>query len=402
MAITTRQTSATGVTNKGAPLTNAEVDANFIELRSQVFYVKAAEAIAKGDVVYASGAVGASGSIEVSKYIANNTIEELYVLGVSDQALAKGEFGNVKAFGEIQGIATDGAPQSETWVDGTVLYASPTTAGTLTNVEPSAPNQVISVAMVVASHGSNGTLFVRPNSGYHLHELHDVSTTVATNGQLLMWNDAGYWEPADAPVALPDQTGSDGLFLTTDGTTASWAEVTGGISYVRKTANYTAVDQEGIIADTTSGTFTITLPASPEEGATVIISDGANFEANNLIVGRNGSTIEGDAEDLTLDIAGVSVTFVYDGSTWQFYTQTGVLESGARELGALSDVTLTSPALNEVLAYNGSEWVNTTPVTGSFPFYKADSTSDTIPLTADSAVPFFDASGSSKDISLVI
>lgn len=32
MAITTRETTATGVTNKGAPLTNAELDTNFIEL----------------------------------------------------------------------------------------------------------------------------------------------------------------------------------------------------------------------------------------------------------------------------------------------------------------------------------------------------------------------------------
>jgi hypothetical protein len=35
MAITTRETSATGVTNKGAPLTNAEVDTNFIELQQE-------------------------------------------------------------------------------------------------------------------------------------------------------------------------------------------------------------------------------------------------------------------------------------------------------------------------------------------------------------------------------
>jgi len=225
MAIITRQTTATGVTNKGAPLTNAELDANFIELRSQVFYVKAAEAIAKGDVVYASGAVGASGTIEVSKYIANNTIEELYVLGVADDAMALGEFGNVKSFGEIQGIATNGTAQGETWVDGTVLYASPTTAGGLTNVEPTAPNQVISVAMVVATHASNGTLFCRPITGFHLHELHDVATTTATSGQLLTWNSAGYWEPADAPISLPDQTGNSGKYLTTDGTNASWGDV---------------------------------------------------------------------------------------------------------------------------------------------------------------------------------
>jgi len=33
MAIKTRETDATGVTNKGAPLTNAEIDQNFIDLQ---------------------------------------------------------------------------------------------------------------------------------------------------------------------------------------------------------------------------------------------------------------------------------------------------------------------------------------------------------------------------------
>lgn len=33
MAILTRETTATGVTNNGAPLTNAELDNNFVELQ---------------------------------------------------------------------------------------------------------------------------------------------------------------------------------------------------------------------------------------------------------------------------------------------------------------------------------------------------------------------------------
>jgi membrane-bound inhibitor of C-type lysozyme len=33
MAIKTRETTATGVTNKGSPLTNAELDNNFVELQ---------------------------------------------------------------------------------------------------------------------------------------------------------------------------------------------------------------------------------------------------------------------------------------------------------------------------------------------------------------------------------
>jgi len=90
------------------------------------------------------------------------------------------------------------------------------------------------------------------------------------------------------------------------------------------TANYTAGFSEGIIADTTGGAFTVTLPASPIAGTQVVISDGGGaFGSNNLTVGRNGSTIAGLAEDLVLDIDSVSVQFVYDGTTWQVYAQVG-------------------------------------------------------------------------------
>ena len=97
----------------------------------------------------------------------------------------------------------------------------------------------------------------------------------------------------------------------------------GGISYSRKTANYTASSREGIIADTSGGAWTLTLPASPSTGDFVVVADGADWSTTNLTVGRNGSTIEGDAADMTMDIGNVSVTFVYDGTTWEIYLQAG-------------------------------------------------------------------------------
>ena len=96
----------------------------------------------------------------------------------------------------------------------------------------------------------------------------------------------------------------------------------GGLTYTTKTANYTASSGEGILADTSGGAFTVTLPASPSEGDQVVIADGANyFATNNLTVARNGETIVNSAEDLTLDVSTSSTTFVYDGSTWQIYIQ---------------------------------------------------------------------------------
>ncbi len=98
------------------------------------------------------------------------------------------------------------------------------------------------------------------------------------------------------------------------------------VNYSRKTANYTAVNGDLLIADTTAGTFTITLPATPSTGNYIRVADGNNWETTNLTIARNGSTIEGSATDLTLDVAGITVDIIYDGTTWEVFANTGPME----------------------------------------------------------------------------
>lgn len=93
--------------------------------------------------------------------------------------------------------------------------------------------------------------------------------------------------------------------------------VVGGASWSKKTANYTAVSGDKLIADSSAGTFTITLPASPSLGNSVSITDGASWDTTNVTVARNGSTIEGVADDVLLNVKGISVDFIFDGTTWQ-------------------------------------------------------------------------------------
>jgi len=128
--------------------------------------------------------------------------------------------------------------------------------------------------------------------------------------------------------AITTNSTFDGRDVATDGTKLDGIEAgatSEGIAYTRHTANVTMSDNQGVIADTSGGAFTVTLPASPAVGDTVVITDGANWATTNLTVGRNGSTIEGDAADMTMDIGGVAVQFTYDGTTWQIYTQVGAL-----------------------------------------------------------------------------
>lgn len=93
-----------------------------------------------------------------------------------------------------------------------------------------------------------------------------------------------------------------------------------GLIVTTQSGAYTAVSTNYILADTSGGAFTITLPEAPSSGDYVIIADdGGNWETNNLTVGRNGETIEGAAEDLVCDVASVHVHLAYNGTTWRVY-----------------------------------------------------------------------------------
>jgi hypothetical protein len=120
--------------------------------------------------------------------------------------------------------------------------------------------------------------------------------------------------------------GTAGNVLTSTGTAwVSQLAPAGGITYTTvKTANYTASNNDGVQTDTSGGAFTVTLPATPATGAQVFVIDtSSSWATTNLTVGRNGSTIEGSASDLTCDISNVSVQLVYSGTTWNVFAQVG-------------------------------------------------------------------------------
>ena len=198
-------------------------------------------------------------------------------------------------------------------VPGNILTASNT--ATLTNKTISGANNTLTVRM---ASDVSGTLPIT-NGGTGL-------TALGTAGQVLTVN-AG-------ATALEFAAGGGGA---------------GGLEYVVKTANYTTSDLEGVLADTSGGAFTVTLPATPSAGAQVVIADSGNaWGTNNLTIGRNGSTIASVAENLVCDITGASIQLVYDGATWEVYTQLGagggseVTLSGTQ---TLTNKTLTSPTL---------------------------------------------------------
>jgi hypothetical protein len=151
--------------------------------------------LTNGSVVRAAGTLGASGIILADLMVADGTIPARYTLGVVTADIADGEDGYVTEFGLVRGIDTTGAGVSETWAAGDVLWVHPSIPGALTNVEPTAPDLKIEVALVVNA-AANGSIFVRTTPGFTLGDLHNVTTTGATNGQALVYDSTtGVWSP---------------------------------------------------------------------------------------------------------------------------------------------------------------------------------------------------------------
>lgn len=96
---------------------------------------------------------------------------------------------------------------------------------------------------------------------------------------------------------------------------------TAGVTNLTLTSNTTISSGVRVFANSTSGPFTITLPAAPADGDTVQIIDVAGICAtNNITIGRNGLKIQNLSEDLIMNLNNAAITMIYSGSTfgWVF------------------------------------------------------------------------------------
>ncbi len=83
-----------------------------------------------------------------------------------------------------------------------------------------------------------------------------------------------------------------------------------------KTGTFTAANGEGYFADTSSGAFTMNLPAGSAGNIVSVVDYTRTFQTNNLTITPNGSQkIGGVAQNASLTTEGQSVTFVYVDAT---------------------------------------------------------------------------------------
>jgi len=243
-------------------------------------YVTNAEAvtITKGQVVYIFGASGDRAAVKLAKNTSDTFSSK--TLGIVRADIAAGQAGWVTTQGQVSGINL-GA-----YTAGDILWLDSVPGG-FTKVKPVAPYHSVFVGVVERANVGNGLIYVKPQNGQELGELHDVKLTSPTNNQVLSYTAAtGIWE---------NKTVSASIF-----------------PYTAQTTTYTAGADDYVI-HCTSGTFTVSLPTAV--GITGKVYIIKNSGSGLITIDPNGSqTIDGAT---TYVMGGAeSVQVISTGSNW--------------------------------------------------------------------------------------
>jgi hypothetical protein len=172
--------------------------------------------ITKGQPVYAFGGTGDRLTVKLA-YNTTDATSAQTVGFVLSTSIAANQKGLIIVNGLLDGLSI--LPTS-TYADGDAIYLG-ATAGTITNVKPSAPNHLVYLGFVTtASPGSAGRMYVRVQNGYELNEIHDVKIATPLNNQGIFYTTSNsLWENKTIISALSgtksefDSACSDGNFV---------------------------------------------------------------------------------------------------------------------------------------------------------------------------------------------
>jgi hypothetical protein len=250
----------------------------------------------KGTVVYISGSTGNRPNFVKSQ--ANSESTSAGTFGIIASDLANNADGYAVCIGYLDNLDTrSGATHpftSDTLADGDTIYLSPTTAGYITNIKPSAPNHLVYLGKVTRTSPTNGTIVYRIQNGYELEELHNVAIASVANNDILQYETStSLWKNKAIPTA---SSSVNGYLSSTDWTTFN-AKVTANSAITGATKTKITYDTKGLV---TSGA----------DATTADISDSTNkryvTDANLTVIGNTSGTNTGDQTFLNARVQSVT------------------------------------------------------------------------------------------------
>ena len=162
--------------------------------------VKAGEALTKGQAVYVSSADGTNMIVSKASNATETTSSK--TMGLIETNLSLNNHGYVVVEGLLSGLDTSTATAGDpVWLgtNGNLIYG-------LAN-KPIAPAHLVFIGIVTKANGSTGEIFVKPQNGFELNEIHNIligsnySSTPADNDLLAYDNTSGLWKNQTASQA---------------------------------------------------------------------------------------------------------------------------------------------------------------------------------------------------------
>jgi hypothetical protein len=175
--------------------------------------------ILSGRVVRVTGG-HASTMLTVALANATSEANSSATIGVAAELLPDNGPGYVITSGLLRGINTNQLVNGISPQEGNAIWLD-TITGEMTVDRPTAPNHGVFMGWLIKkASGAAGEIYVKVINGHELDEIHDVSITTPTNGQVLKYNGT-LWVNSDLPThthAISDVTG---LQTALDGKAAS-------------------------------------------------------------------------------------------------------------------------------------------------------------------------------------
>ena len=334
--------------------------------------------INKGQVVYISGSTGQIGNITLAQANAYNSSQ---VIGVANQNIPNNTNGWIVTQGTVTGFDTSA------FTAGNPIYLSATTAGALTQTEPSTPNYAVHMGVCLYSNVSNGKIYINPinksiDTGYIIGQVAIAQggtngtatptaggiaygsgtayafTTAGTTGQVLTSNGSGTptWATPASSITLSDDTTTNAtrypLFANaTSGTVST--------EYVSST-KYQFNPSTGVLTSTSfsgAGTGLTGTASSLSIGGNAATATSATT-ATNLAGGANGSvpyqTGSGTTTFLAAGTNGYVMTLAGGVPTWAAAASSGITISDDTTTNATRYLTFTSATSGSITSENVS------------------------------------------------